>query len=276
MAYILGQYNKNKTDPSDFFMTLITTGTVRRREVSGGDETGALSGMFSNECIQTQRMAVTNNYYFHGKIKRMASPQVFQIKLVNYSATPEEDIEQYIKTVTIADGNPDEWVDVEFCFTPYSDFDTILFDLKRTPDDYRVETRYPLIIYEEFSLINNIIPNIIRNGVSLIKFGLQSRPGLLMNINGEEIRTNRSGVYELQNGIILVTSFSVVAGGQETNSVVDNHMARMDREWEAANRISDVTQREAAKAAIGCVCCFNNPKTRSIDSFTLDYLYREE
>ena len=277
MGYILGQYNKNKTDPSNSFMTLVTTGTVKRKQSGGDSGVEGVTSIFTNECVQTSNLLTTNNYYFHGKIKRMTSNQTFYIKLINYdNAGSEDTLEQYVKTINVAKGDPNEWVDIEFCFTPYDVFDTILFELQRTAEDYRTEVRYPIIIYEELSIINNIIPIVIRSGISLIKLGIQSRPGLLMCINGEEVRTSRSGIYELQNGIILVSFFSVVAGGTENNSAIEMNIARINAAWEAAEQIPDVDEREAAKAAIGSVCLFANPKTRSIDSFTLDYLYREE
>ena len=279
MGYVLGQYTKNKDVSSDFFMTYITEGTPKRKE--SGSDTGVMGNadLFDNECVQVPAALLsTNNYYFHGKVKRMTSDQTFYIKLINYDTTSstEDEYEQYIKTINIAKGDPNDWVDVEFIFNPYKTFDTIMFELQRTVEDYRIEVRFPIIIYEELSIINNIIPTVIQSGINLIKIGVQSRPGLLMCINGEEIRTCRSGIYELKNGVMLVSFFSVVAGGTESTSVVINTIAEINAAWEAAEAIPDVDERQAAKAAIGSRCLFNSNKTRIIDSFTLDYLYREE
>lgn len=279
MGYVLGQYTKNKTTSSSFFMTYITEGTPDRRQSGGDTGVSGNADIFDNECIRVSTQLKNNvNYYFHCKIKRMISDQSFNVKLINYTSESEEDnYEQYIKTINVAKGDPNDWVDAEFTFTPYKNFDTIIFELQRTVDDYRVEVRYPIIIYEELSIINNIIPSVIQNGIELIKIGVLSRPGLLMCINGEEIRTCRTGVYELKNGIILVSFFSVVNGGDEVDtSLIPNTMNSINTAWETAEQIQDVIKREAAKKAIGSRCFFNSNKTRTIDSFTLDYMYREE
>lgn len=284
MSYVLGQYNKNKNVADDnIFMTLITSGTPRRRQ--GGGDTGveSVSDIFEDECIQIDNLNTNKNYYFHGKIKRMTSTQTFYIKLVNYSPSTveEEDNEQYLKTVTISKGDPDEWVDVEFIFTPLVNFDCILFELKRTVDDYRTETRYPLIAYEELSEINNIISSRITDGAKLIKVGVQSRPGLLMCINGEEIRTSRTGIYELKNGVITVSFFSVCSAIKEGDSTMTDWINSVDEQINEiirAQEAGEITTEEAEsrKAAINSNCFFgSNKQTRSIDSFTLDYMYLE-
>ena len=278
MGYVLNQYNKNKDTSSAPFMTYVTTGTPARKQT--GSDSGVLGStdLFENECVRIPASLLSsNNYYFHGKIKRMTSDQSFYIKLINYSAESETDnYEQYLKTITIAGGDPNDWVNVEFIFTPYKTFDTILFELQRTVEDYRTEVRWPIIIYEELSIINNMIPVIVQTGIEFIKIGVQSKPNLLMCINGEEIRTCRNGIYELKNSLILVSFFSVVAGGTETTNIIDTTITNINAAWEAAERIPDLDQREAAKAAIGSRCFFNSSKERTIDSFTLDYMYREE
>lgn len=279
MAYQLGQYNKNKDTESGFFMTIIPDGVVERRTSGGDSGVDSVADIFQNECVRIPASLLnSNNYYFHGKIKRMtSSDQTFYVKLVRSSADIAEDnLEQYIKTITVSKGDPDEWVDMEFCFTPYDTFDEIMFELQRTIDDYREEVRYPIIIYEELSIVNNIIPVVIQSGIKLIKLGIQSRPGLLMCINGEEVRTCRTGIYELKNGVMLVSFFSVVAGAAENDSTMINAINSINAAWAAAEEIADVEAREAAKAAIGCRCFFGTSKTRTIDSFTLDYMYREE
>ena len=117
--------------------------------------------IFENECVRVAAgLFRNNNYYFHGKIKRIEhSNQTFNIKLVKSTVTSNEDnIEQYLKTITVSQGLETNWADVGFIFTPYDIFVIILFELQRDRTDCQIETRYPLIIYEELSLINNIIP----------------------------------------------------------------------------------------------------------------------
>jgi hypothetical protein len=109
-------------------------------------------------------------------------------------------------------------------------------------------------------------------GINFIKMGIQSRPGLMMAINGEEIRIGRSGIYEIKNGTILVNNFSVVAGATETTSALTDTIADINARYNAATT-------EEQLANIQSVCLFNTtnyPKSRTIDSFTLDFLYRKE
>ena len=283
MGYILGQYNKNKNVADDnIFMTLVTSGTPKRRASGGDTGIDSISNIFEDECIQIDGFNNTKNYYFHGKIKRMTSNQTFYIKLVNYSpSTTTDDIEQYLKTITVSKGDPDEWVDVEFIFTPFVSFDCILFELQRTVDDYRTEVRYPLIAYEELSEINNVISSRIVDGIKLIKLGVQSRPGLLMCINGEEIRTSRTGIYELKNGVMTVSFFSVCNAIKESDNTMSNWIALVNNEVNEiirAREAGEITAEEAErrKAAINSSCFFGSSKqARSIDSFTLDYMYLE-
>ena len=273
MAYVLGQYSKTAGDDSQF-MTLITNGTVKRK--SATSDTGSQgSGIeFQNECIQVGTSFNNNsNYYFHGKIKRMNTSQVFTIKLVNYSS---DDKEQYIKKITVGSGDPHEWVDVEFIFTPYTTFDTILFELQRTAEDYSDEVRFPHIIYEEISVINNMITKKIGGNIQLLKIGVQSNPGVLMCINGEEIRTSKSGVYELRDDMITVSFFSIVSGAQEDTDILETRISEINIQWDVANSLPTASQRQAAKEAIQSESILNTSKTRVIDNFVLDYLYKED
>ena len=47
------------------------------------------------------------------------------------------------------------------------------------------------------------------------KIGVQSRPGLRMLINSEEIRVGRTGVYELKNSDIKIESIGMIQMAQE-------------------------------------------------------------
>ena len=142
-------------------------------------------------------------------------PQTFVIKLINFNNTSST--EQFIKQITVQGGNREEWVNIEFIFNPVVTFDTILFQLQRTIDDYQGVIRYPKIAYQQLGSINNIINSKIGNNISLLKIGVQSHPGLTMCINGEEIHVSRSGIFELKNGILPISFFSVVNPATEVN-----------------------------------------------------------
>lgn len=284
MSYVLGQYNKNhNVADDDIFMTLITSGNATRRQTGGDNEVIGQDSAFQDECIRFNSLSDTKNYYFHGKIKRMTSDQTFVVKLVFFEPTEEQkDKEQYIKTITVSKGNINEWVDVEFCFSPLLSFDCLLFELQRIITDYRIEVRYPHIAYEELSVINNIISSRISDGARLLKIGVQSHPGLMMCINGEEIRTCRTGIYELKNGVMTVSFFSIVAAIEENDNTMTDWINDVNRQIEIITEQEEAgiitpEEAEAEKKAILSACFFgSSKKPRHIDSFTLDYMYKED
>nr|DAD62367.1 MAG TPA: hypothetical protein [Caudoviricetes sp.] len=274
MGYVLNQFNQPRNEPTStnsanntIYMELLTDGVAKRRRNMGDNGvTGGTLNPFYDECIQFNGgLSAGLNYYFHSKIKRLSSDQVFYIYLVNYNDVGVgEDVKtQYLKTITVQGGSSTEWVDFELLFTPLIQFDCILFQLQRTIEDYRTGTRYPVIVYEELSLVKNMLSSQIRQGVSLIKMGIQSRPGLLMCINGEEIHIGRTGIYEVKNGIITVDFFSVVTGAIPTNNI--NFLLSQ------LARLQDVEGSNSTNSR----CIFSEPKKRAISPFTLDYMYEE-
>lgn len=272
MGYILGQYNFKEDSTSDLnsFMDYVNEGSVYQKQTAS---TTAGSLVFTNDGVDGT-FNPNMNYYFHGRIKKLTSPQTIYVKLVN---KVDDGKEQFLKVINIDGGTSSEWQDVEIIFTPFVSFDVLLFELQRTPEDYTSgNPRKPIICFQELSIVNNIIGNsniskAPKAGAEFIKIGVQSRPGFTMCINGEEIHTSRSGIYELKSGVVLVSFFSVVGAGKvpggqtyikdyedSTKELIDNHTP-----WEQ----------------IPSVCFFNTgtyPKERAISSFTLDYVYKDE
>ncbi len=211
----------------------------------------------------------------------MTDSQVFTIKLVNYESTGTEEVEQFVKQVTIRGGDREEWVSVEFIFHPAAQFDTILFQLQRTIADYRQFARTPKIAYQQLGAINSIIDSKIANGVSLLKIGVQSHPGLTLCVNGEEMHVSRSGIYEVKNGVIPVNFFSVVNAAEELNqntsdtTSVEGWKAQVNAAVEEIENDPTLTieQKEARYKAIDCKCFFGTTKIYKIDPFILDYMY---
>lgn len=276
MPYILGQYNhKGGNDTSGVFASYVTAGAAKRLKKDSSDPLSSSIMEFNDECVYVSTgFSLNNNYYFHGKIQRKSTKsQVFTVKLLSVEEDTEEGIvkpvlnskEQYIKNVTIGSGDIDEFVDIEFMFSPLDNFNCIVFELQRDTDDYRLETRYPKIIYEEMSAIKNIIgaEMEIPTGIKIIKLGIQSRPGLMMCINNEEIRNSRSGIFEIKDGVMTVSFFSVVNAAKEDTSDMDDYINSLKNKPE-----NTVVQWSK--------CYFNSSKTRYVDSFTFDYMYQQK
>ena len=285
MSYVIGQYNHNRNSGDDSsFIELVTEGTARRRQ-NQSDTGGGDMGLspFEDECVQTTALSPSKYYYFRCYIKRMPSEQTFYVKLVNYDTTVGGAPEQYLKTITIQGGIPDEWVSVDLVFHPVIQFDTILFQLQRSLEDYRSGTRYPLIAYQELGSINNIINSKIATGIKLLKIGVQSHPGLSMCINGEEIHTSRSGIYELKNGVMPANFFSVVNAAKEVNEGTGSmkewmaNIGAISLDIEEQVEAGIITREQASEiyAAMSSKSFFDTSKTIEIDPFILDYMYEE-
>lgn len=106
----------------------------------------------------------------------------------------------------------------EMVFRPVEDnFTGILLQMVRTPADINIQHKdgsYGRKIdkdnlkYTLYSLMNQV-DNINRDQ-TLSRIGIWSHPGLLMAINGEEIRVGPSGFYELDD-VIDIESVAIVA-----------------------------------------------------------------
>lgn len=289
MSYILDQFNQPMFDKLDVddesnrvYLTSLKEGTAsRRKAVSDNGVTGAAPAItFYDECVKLpESLKVDTHYYLHSKVRRTNSDQVFYIYLVNYNDANKGKNEktQFVKTVTVKGGPITEWVDLEFQFTPILSFDCILFQLQRTIDDYTSgNTRYPVIVYEELSIINNMLYSKVSIDASLLKIGVQSRPGLMMCINGQEIRTGRTGVYEVRNGTVAVEFFSVIFAADEKPTLEYNETYKNLTLEEYLYKISEYEKDPVTDIhSTTSRCIFANPKTRDMSGFTLDYMYKD-
>ena len=120
----------------------------------------------------------------------------------------------------------------EIVFRPVEDnFSEITIEMVRTAEDYNIqgvdqndETIYgryiPLdsfdyTLYSLTNLVNDINPN-----GTLDRIGVWSHPGLLMAVNGEEIRVGKSGLWEI-DGILPIKSLGIVAVDYKDNFSID-------------------------------------------------------
>ena len=255
MGYVLGQYNYTKGS-SNNFMSFVTSGVLDLKLVE------AENGLRFKNLALRDNFNPNVNYYFHGQIRKQVSQQTIYIKLINWNNETDKK-EQYIKTINIDGG--EQWQDIEFIFTPIIGFDTLLFELQRTSADY-VNPRKEIICFQELSIINNLLNESI-SADNLIKIGVQSNPSFMMCINGEEIHTPRSGIYELKSGVILVDSFSAIGPGKETGSEMQNWQNGINQKIDSGEEITD--------SDLTSGIFFGTSKTRPINSFTLDYVYKE-
>lgn len=152
---------------------------------------------------------IIKSYYMQIKVfKEEESEQLLIIKLVNTNKT--KDNEQTLETITIEQGNKNDFATFEIVIPPNQSYNQIQFVLNRVLIDYNNENEDGtygrkvnmeiLKLKEIYNVIDSLNPAIENTG-RLKQIGVQSAPGLLMSIDGEAVRVGRSGIYEINNGI---------------------------------------------------------------------------
>lgn len=306
--YVLDQYNKKVNDDDGEFMTIpdeanSAIAVVLDSETNIGVDNLGTHFFLKDEALHIIVKAGTH-YYFHGRIRKMPWVQIFDIKLYNSESSANIKT-QYIKTITVESGGnieeeknnrEENWVDVEFIFTPQFKFDHIVFLLQRGAEDFLrsnfSDGRPAIIAYQEVSEIKNVISNNkilkVPTGIGLIKIGVQSRPGLLMCINGEEIRISRIGIYELKNGIMTTNFFSVCgkcpdkdkSGELSENEKrgIDSWTDEINEEMKNILQQPDPSKRYYDRNKLKSYSFTNidYKGSREIPRFTIDYLYRTD
>lgn len=211
----LGQFRKNDFDkytvPLKFNFKDIST---QKDLFNFTDKAIFLSG----ENVVTK----DNSYYLNFQVyKKTDSVQVIRIYLKNANATEDNIQELYTYTIGIGE-KEEEAVPIEFIFTPNNTYNRIVFELQRESEDYTKKNkdgtygRLMNIDITNLSTISNVLSYI--NHSPLTKIGIQGPPGLLMCINGEEIRIGRSGIYEITNGYKVNFIGFVVKSSSQTAS----------------------------------------------------------
>ena len=209
MSFQFRQFRRNQLSsfltPLSYGLTTITSQSIISSAITFLDNILVLSG--NNIVKPTESDGVrTKNYYIRFKVYKKANPQTIKIKLVNTNKT--SDNIQVLKSIVVEGGRESDYSSYEIVISPNNIYNRILFELQRELEDYNIineDGTYGRIcnIYidrldEVYNVINYLNPLI--NKSSLLQIGVQSAPGLLMCINGEEIKVGRSGLYEILNG----------------------------------------------------------------------------
>lgn len=253
--YKVAQINETEPDIKNYMDFIDDQGYVASTvNINFSGEEGSSSLKVSNPILINENNNFNNQetYYFQGSIRKRASkPQEFLIYLAD-CRNKTINSKQYIKKIKIYPG--EGFTNLEFTFKPdISSYNTILFEFQRQPEDLIPINGNlifePVIIYKELSIVKiiKLSSDSITNG--LVKFGIRTRPGTLMVLDGEEIRVGQTGVYELKNKIIRVKNISIVNGA----------IFNSEGESEITSSISYIGKKEPIK--------------RYIEPFTLDYIY---
>jgi hypothetical protein len=217
MAYNIGQLRRgeisNYSSNVSYESCISTTlgGTVR----------------FSNPCLYLKGNNQVNSaysYYLKFQVaQRPDSTQNFIITLYNGTATPNDttliidngtldsDLAEEVRTFKVDPGTGT--ATFELIFTPNATYNQVIFNLIRESLDYSVYRQMDVTILA-FQKLTNVVTNYLAKNFTgltgLKKIGVQGPPGLLMEINGEEIQIGRSGIYELYNSNVVITDMGFV------------------------------------------------------------------
>lgn len=222
MAYNIGQLRKNQV--GSFAKDIL--GWTETTVASGQSEEGTIS--FDNFAIDLTTssnfptMTSDKYYYLHFQVAQTQDgyDQNFVVRLQKKESTSEDDI-QDIASYTVQSGVEGSYIDFEMIIAPNSSYEYLILYLKRNSLDYSDATeggRKMEVKIKDFCVIDNVLDNVFADlGISSVsKIGIQSAPGTLMCINGEEIRVGRSGIYEINNGVYVSFVGFVEAKNEET------------------------------------------------------------
>lgn len=178
--------------------------------------------------------------------QRLDAPSNFNLYL---SSSVDAELEkQYISKLTIekASGIP-KMKRFDIVFTPFESYDKIELTRSRTLLDIANKTKC-VVVFSDLAEIKNIIKEKSLASGEFKKIGVISDPYALMIINDEEIHTDQTGTFELDDEEVPIRSFCII------NPSLDN--------------VSDYNSLSEGMTHI----FFDREKERSVPSFQLDYI----
>ena len=205
MSYQIGQLRRNQI--SSYSTALSYQQGLIKNENSIID--------FYDQCMYLSGANIVSSIYsYYLKFEVTHLPEVtqeFSIKLQSDEVTVDNI--QNISSFVVKQGVGT--TTFELIFTPNSNYNQIVFELKRLALDFYTDNsdgtsgRIMKIKILQFDRVINVISSYLAKNyagmTTLKKIGIQGPPGLLFCIDGEEIRIGRSGIYELYNEDINIS-----------------------------------------------------------------------
>lgn len=231
MSYKVGQYRSSSSNFNNLESSYLTKVAMEM-----GDRLTEASSI-QRIYFKDKKFSIKNsffergvNYYIKIKIERPEveaseniknrnSNQQFLLFLENESESDKSS--QFLKSFYVPSVQKNareqqKYVTLELIFTPSLNYFNLVLQMRRTGIDYLDETiennssyyGRVVIIPEggyECYLIKNILNDIAQenqatSSIEFLKIGIQGPPGMLMCINGQEIRVWPNGIYEIKNG----------------------------------------------------------------------------
>lgn len=205
MSYQIGQLRRNQI--SSYSTALSYQQGLIKNENSIID--------FYDQCMYLSGANIVSSIYsYYLKFEVTQLPEVtqeFSIRLQSDGVTVDNI--QNIRSFVVKQGVGT--TTFELIFTPNSNYNQIIFELKRLALDFYTDNsdgtsgRIMKIKILQFDRVINVISSYLAKNyagmTTLKKIGIQGPPGLLFCIDGEEIRIGRSGIYELYNEDINIS-----------------------------------------------------------------------
>lgn len=133
---------------------------------------------------------ISKPYYFKIKIKKQNSTQSITVMLQQTIENSSSNVQKIGGYKVAKQSTNDEYVIYENILKPtLSSYNYIVCSSDSTLSTSDIEIE----IYEIYNVLNALSIS------TLNKIGVQAKPGQLMCINGQPIRVNKSGLYELNN-----------------------------------------------------------------------------
>lgn len=265
-VFPFGQIQK-KIDPNHPYIQPISglvIDTYQNRPSDSEDE----NIIFEDKKITAQTNFLTTQYYLlRVEIERGLSEQIIDVSLQNtYDPHAVGLTSQYLGKYIIPPkiSTKVEWSTLEIIFQPMSnDFKYIIFTLQRTvKDDYsnfdpystegqKIGRTFKIRLKQSenktseqeqqgqdvpasdaFGYFTNLVPE----GKTLVKIGIQSTPGSLFCINGQAIRVGPSGLYQINNGykikFIGAATLQQKSKNSQNNNLYDYDYFTIDYRYE--------------------------------------------
>lgn len=209
MSFQFGQFRRSQLDsfltPLTYTTENVKINSVISTAVTFVDTVVELNGNSILKPTESDGLRA-KNYYIRFKVYKKKNPQTIIVKAIN--TEKQTDNSQSVRTIEVAAGKETDYSMYEIVISPNNTYNQIKFDLQRELEDYNTKNtdgtygricKIEIVRFDEIYNVVNYL-NSFTNKTSLLQIGVQSAPGLLMCINGEEIRVGRSGIYEILNG----------------------------------------------------------------------------
>lgn len=216
MSYNIGQFRRTQRPIEDYMTSYVENTNYKLNSTYPTKIDTYTFNDFAIEMVNGNSLSALYSYYLVFRVNnpvdnKVPTDQTITIKLKNENS----ETVQTIKTVNKGSNS--------VLITPIATFKYIVFELERVSQDYIYKNedtntfgRKMNIKIETFGLIKNILTDFINLKEPLTKIGVQGPKGLVMCINGEEIRIGNSGIYEIDNGM-KINYFGVILNSDRSS-----------------------------------------------------------